>query len=263
MKFLSVIAANLKIYEHSFVKELRENAAVTEYADITFQKAVFATHFPTVNKHGMYFLKLYQHRSYVIALKNAAWLDGMYVDENKKGMSFRNQNDLLLVGGGAHRTGKKGGNWQELREFAQKYYPMAEEVTYWATQDCMSLDQVPYIGLYSKGLINCYVATGFCKWGMTSSMTAAMLLADLILEKENPYSQIFNPSRSMIKPQLFLNGMEAMKNLLTISRKRCPHMGCALKWNAVEHSWDCPCHGFRFDEDGCLLNNPANGNLLK
>lgn len=263
LKFLSVIAANLKIYEHSFVKELRENTAVTENAEITFEKAVFATHFPMDNKHGMYFRKLYQHRSYVIALKNAARLKGMYVDENKKGMSFRNHKDLLLVGGGAHRTGKKGGNWQELRQFAQEYYPTAEEVACWATQDCMSLDQVPYIGMYSKGLPNCYVAAGFCKWGMTSSMMAAMLLCDLILEKENPYSQIFDPSRSMIKPQLFLNGMEAIKNLLTISGKRCPHMGCALKWNAAEHSWDCPCHGSRFDEDGDLLNNPANGNLRK
>ena len=53
----------------------------------------------------------------------------------------------------------------------------------------------------------------------------------------------------------------ATKNLLTITKKRCPHMGCALKWNELEHSWDCPCHGSRFDEKGRLLDNPANGNL--
>ena len=261
LKFLSHLAANLKIYENTFVKEFKENTAVTGHGSITFKKAVFATHFPMDNKHGMYFLKLYQHRSYVISLKNAADLKGMYVDEALCGMSFRNYKDQLLVGGGDHRTGKEGGNWQELRNFAKKYYPMSEETGFWATQDCMSLDGIPYIGQYSRGLKNCFAATGFNKWGITSAMTAALLLTDLILERGNPYEEVFHPSRSMIKPQLFLNGWEAAKNLLTISPKRCSHMGCALKWNGQEHSWDCPCHGSRFDEKGRILDNPANGNL--
>lgn len=259
LKFLSRIAGRLKIYEYTFVKELKENTAVTDGGCITFQKAVFATHFPIDNKHGMYFLKLYQHRSYVIALKNAAALNGMYVDEDRRGMSFRNHGELLLIGGGAHRTGKKGGNWQEIRRFAEKYYPCAKEEAFWATQDCMSLDGIPYIGQYSRGLPNCFVATGFQKWGITSSMTAARLLTDLVLERENPYQELFSPSRSMIKPQLLFNGCEALKSLLTISTKRCPHMGCALKWNSIEHSWDCPCHGSRFDEQGRIMDNPANG----
>lgn len=65
----------------------------------------------------------------------------------------------------------------------------------------------------------------------------------------------------MLKPQLWVNGFEAVKNLLTPSEKRCPHLGCALKWNQAEHTWDCPCHGSRFDEDGRVLDNPANGDL--
>ena len=92
-------------------------------------------------------------------------------------------------------------------------------------------------------------------------MAAAKALKDLLLERENPYQEIFDPSRNMIKPQLLFNGAEAVKNLLTISKKRCPHMGCALKWNLAEHSWDCPCHGSRFDEAGKVLDNPANGDL--
>ena len=261
LKFLAETAKNLNIFEHTFVKELKENTAVTDEGSIAFKKAIFATHFPIDNKHGLYFLKLYQHRSYVIALKNAADLEGMYVDEARGGMSFRTYQDLLLIGGGGHRTGKKGGKWQELRDFAWKYYPQAEEVGYWAAQDCMSLDGLPYIGRYSPGMSNCFVATGFQKWGITSSMTAARLLTDMILEKENPYEEVFDPSRNMMKPQLLLNGCEAIKNLFTISSKRCPHMGCALKWNRQEQSWDCPCHGSRFDEDGEVLDNPANGNM--
>ena len=38
---------------------------------------------------------------------------------------------------------------------------------------------------------------------------------------------------------------------------RCPHMGCELEWNPEEKSWDCPCHGSRFNVDGQLLDNPA------
>lgn len=90
-------------------------------------------------------------------------------------------------------------------------------------------------------------------------MTAARLLTDMVLKKENPYTEVFNPSRNMRKPQLLVNGYEAMKNLLTISKKRCPHMGCALKWNETEHTWDCPCHGSRFDEKGSVIDNPAEG----
>jgi len=72
---------------------------------------------------------------------------------------------------------------------------------------------------------------------------------------------VFSPARRMLRPQLFGNIVESTANLLTLSRPRCPHMGCALKWNARERSWDCPCHGSRFAENGKLLNNPATGNL--
>ena len=261
LEFIFHIIPKLKIYEHSFVRELTENTAVTDKARITYKRAVFATHFPIDNKHGMYFLKMYQHRSYVLAVENAQQIKGMYVDESKTGLSFRSYNDLLLLGGGSHRTGKRGGDWQELRGYARRYYPSAVEKYYWATQDCMSLDGVPYVGQYSKGLPDCYVATGFNKWGMTSSMVAAMLLADMLEGKENPYELVFNPSRNMLKPQLFCNAGEAVLNLFTPTKKRCPHLGCALKWNAAERSWDCPCHGSRFDAEGGVIDNPATGDL--
>ncbi len=125
----------------------------------------------------------------------------------------------------------------------------------------MTLDSVPYIGQYSKGVSGYFVATGFEKWGMTSAMVSAMILTDLILGKESPYAEVFNPSRSMLKSQLLLNVGESTINLLTPTGKRCPHLGCALKWNESEHSWDCPCHGSRFDAEGGVIDNPATGDL--
>ena len=206
-------------------------------------------------------MKLYQHRSYVSAFKDAGNIDGMYVDEDDNGMSFRSYNGLLLMGGGGHRTGKKGGTWDEINSFAKKYYPNATLQYEWATQDCMSLDRVPYIGQYSKNTPDMYVATGFNKWGMSSSMVAAMIILDMIRGRENAVSEVFSPSRSILKPQLAINGFEATINLLTPTTRRCPHLGCALKWNKAEHTWDCPCHGSRFQENGELIDNPSTGSI--
>lgn len=260
LMFLLEIVKGLKIYEYTFIKDIAPHKAWSDEGEITADKIIVATHFPFLNKHGSYFLKLYQDRSYVIALKNAEDVHGMYMDEEKMGKSFRNYKDLLLIGGGSHRTGKAGGNWEELRAFAKQYFPTAKEMYAWATQDCMSLDQIPYIGRYSKRTPDLFVASGYNKWGMTTSMVAAMLLSDLIIGKKNEWEEVFSPSRSILKPQLFINGVEATKNLLTPTTKRCPHLGCALKWNPTEHTWDCPCHGSRFEKDGKIINNPATGN---
>ncbi len=263
LQFISAICSELNIYENTFVKKIENNTAKTDKGNIKADKIIVATHFPFINKHGSYFLKLYQHRSYVIALKNAPDVDGMYVDEAEKGMSFRNYNKMLLIGGGDHRTGKKGGGWQELRYFAKKNYPHSIEEYNWATQDCMSLDGIPYIGHYSKNTHNIYVASGFNKWGMTSSMVSGMILYDMVTGKRNNYAEVFSPQRSIIKPQLFANAFESTINLLTPTVKRCSHMGCALKWNSLEHTWDCPCHGSRFDKNGEIIDNPAIKSINK
>lgn len=259
LKFLSSVVADLPIYENTFVKEMKENTAVTDYANISADAVIVATHFPFINKHGSFFLKLYQHRSYVIALENAQDVNGMYVDDNKTGLSFRNYSKYLLLGGSGYRTGKKGCSWTELRDCAKLYYPDSKEYCCWAAQDCMSLDEMPYIGSYSKNTTRLFTATGFNKWGMTGAMLSAQILCDMVQDKENEYADIFSPSRSILTRQLVVNGFEAVTNLLSFTGRRCPHLGCALHWNAAEHSWDCACHGSRFDEGGKVLNNPANG----
>ena len=259
LKFAAAIAPGLRIYEHTPVRAVGGGAARTEHGRIAAERIITATHFPIWNRYGAYFLKLYQHRSYVIALENAPDVHGMYVDEAEKGLSFRNYQNLLLLGGGDHRTGKRGGGWKELQDFALKYYPDARLHCQWATQDCMSLDGAPYIGPYSRRTPQLFVATGFNKWGMTGSMVSAMILADLVTGRENEFAPAFTPSRTILRPQLAVNTAETLVNFLTPTPRRCPHLGCALKWNSQEHSWDCPCHGSRFAADGTLLENPATG----
>lgn len=263
LEFAAHIAGELPIFEYSPVRRMDGRTAVTDHGKIRAEKVIIATHFPFINAHGSYFLKLYQHRSYVLALENTNFPGGMYVSEEQNSPSLRCCGDLLLLGGGGHRTGKQGGGWKELSALASRAYPEAREVARWATQDCMSLDGIPYIGQYSRQTPGMYVATGFNKWGMTGSMAAANILTDLVLGRENPWAEVFSPSRSILKPQLALNAAEAAFNLLRPTRPRCPHMGCALKWNPQERSWDCSCHGSRFTEDGQLINNPAQRGLRK
>lgn len=259
LKLIKALAEGLKIYEHTFINEIMKNTAKSDFGNVQADKIIVTTHFPFINKHGSYFLKMYQQRSYVIALEGADNIGGMYIDESENGFSFRNYKNFIFIGGGGHKTGKNGGNWLILRDFAAQHYPGLKEKYFWAAQDCMTLDSIPYIGHYSKNTPNLFVATGFNKWGMSSAMAAADILSDMVTEKKNEYSEVFNPSRSILKPQLFVNGFSAAANLITPTPKRCPHLGCALKWNKAEHTWDCPCHGSRFEKSGKLIDNPATG----
>ena len=258
LKFLYRISEKLNIYEHTFVTKIKNNTAYTDKGKISAKKIIIATHFPFINKHGMYSAKMFQNRSYVLALSGAPDLNGMYLDESKSGYSFRNYKNWLLIGGGNHRTGKTNNDIQILKNFAVDTFPSCEIKYIWAAQDCISLDEVPYIGQYSILTPDIYTITGFNKWGFTSAMLASSILCDKLTGNNNIHADIFNPSRSMLNKQLFVNSINSAADFLSFSTKRCPHLGCALKYNKAEHSWDCPCHGTRINNNGYVLDNPAN-----
>ncbi|KXA07842.1 FAD-dependent oxidoreductase [Clostridium perfringens] len=306
LKFLKGISNELVIYENTRALEIKENLVVTSGGNITAKNIVVATHYPIMNAPGYYFMKMHQERSYVLALENTSEIDGMYIDLNKEGYSFRTYNNLLLLGGISHRTGEneEGGSYDELRKVAKRLYPKAKEKYYWSAQDCMTIDGIPYIGRYSSETPNIYVATGFNKWGMTSSMVSAMIISDMILEKENDFSEIFSPRRfdlSLSINNIANDLIETAKNFIAqkvsipsseiehiknghggiieyngdkvgvykdkegkeffVSTK-CTHLGCQLSWNADELTWDCPCHGSRFDYKGRLIGGPATKELV-
>ncbi len=305
LKFLRALAGGLNICEQTTVRSVEGNEIVTGRGTVTAQFIIFACHYPFVNAPGYYFMRMHQERSYVLALENAAKLEGMYYGVDADGLSFRPQGDLLLLGGGNHRTGENsaGGQYQKLREAAMRYWPESREVAHWSAQDCMTLDGVPYIGQFSLPTPNWFVATGFEKWGMTSSMVAALTLRDLITKEECPWAEVFSPLRftpSASAKTLMQETAQATKGLVRkflvppradiealpnghggvveydgekvgvykdengeafIVSVRCPHLGCQLEWNPDEKSWDCPCHGSRFDYRGNLIDNPAQQDL--
>lgn len=257
LKFGAGIVKNFKIYENTKVLDIDKSVVHTNKGKITANKIIVATHFPIIDAHGLYFMKMYQSRSYSIVYENAPDVNGIFVDEYDKGFSFRNYKNMLIICGGDHRTGKRGGCFDQISSLQQKYYPDAVEKYRYATQDCMTSDNIPYIGVYSKHTPNLYVATGFNKWGMTTSAVAAHILFDTVIYGNSEYKELYNPRRSMITPQLFVNAAVSVCDMLFPTVKRCSHLGCALKWNDAEKTWDCPCHGSRFDQDGQVLDNPA------
>ena len=51
------------------------------------------------------------------------------------------------------------------------------------------------------------------------------------------------------------------KNEIFAVKPYCSHLGCELSWNNLEKTWDCPCHGSRYDYKGNLLNEPSKKGL--
>ena len=269
----NTIAPGFLILENTRITKLRQWKdggweAYSEFGTILADQVVIASHFPFVDRRGGYFMKMHQSRSLVIAgdVPEDRLLKGMYKDEAEGGLSFREAEGMLLVGGGSGRPGNLDMNWQDLHKNAENCFPGWKTRYYWAVQDCMTLDQIPYIGPYygkigesDHGL---WVASGFNKWGMTGSMVSAMVLTDQICGRENKYGELFRPNRSAMKPQLFLNSVHSAAGLMTPKIPRCRHLGCALNWNEEEKTWECPCHGSRYDEAGRCIEGPSVKDLF-
>lgn len=268
------IYENTKVVSH----EKAENGfIVTAQAEgknrqIKCQYLVVATRYPIFNVPGFYFVKMYQELEYGIAIKANVDLKGMYVSCEVPTISFRgyeeNGEKYVLVVGNGHKTGEKTQNngFEVLENFAKTYFPDGEIVYRWNVEDCIGLDKIPYIGEYSEVRENMYVATGFKKWGMTSSNVAANLITDKIMGRKSPYEEIFNSTRlEAIKNREEIKNMlkEVGENVIMprlkgeTHKKYCAHLGCEVSWNEVTKTWDCPCHGSRYEKDGHLIEGPS------
>ncbi len=304
LEFLLPISNKLEIYENTPVTKIEKNLVFTRRARVTADKIIFACHFPFVNFPGLYFAKMHQERSYVIAVDNVEQLSGMYYGLDKDGLSFRSFSNILLLGGGSHRTGKNedGGKYEMLKEKAHKFWKNAKVISHWSAQDCITGDGIPYIGQFSRKNKNIFVATGFNKWGMTSSAVCAQIISKSIVTGKNEET-VFSPMRNVnfeVLGEIIKDSAQALKSIssqfITFTGKnpnklekdsaavcaldgkkkaiykdenakehiitsRCPHLGCEMKWNADDKTWECPCHGSRFSVDGNVLNEPAQKDI--
>lgn len=268
---------------------------------------IVATHFPFINIPGFYFTKMYQSTSYVIAVETKKTLpSGMYVSNSSPIFSFRtakyNGKDVLIVAGGDHKTGDSvnyDDTYGVLENEVKKYYPDSSVLFKWSSNDCISLDKIPYVGSYSAFTPNMFVGTGFKKWGFSSSNIAANIIVDKICGKQNKFEYLFDSSR--LKP---IKNFKELKNVSVQTSKSlifdkfkvkdydfsnisndsgsvvkidgvnvgiykdpdgnvfavnpvCSHLGCLLAWNNADKTWDCPCHGSRFNYRGECISDPA------
>ena len=189
-----------------------------------------------------------------------------------------------------------------LKEYGSEVFGVDKYLFEWSTQDYITPDGIPYIGYLNTIRDNILVATGFAKWGMTNGTAAAMMLSDIYTEGRSKYSNTFTPSRTegyftsnFFKENLdvgvqYISGKLRIASkdmpdrgdakIATIDKKKfgvyrddndvfhivdimCTHLGCELKWNPLEKSWDCPCHGSRFNFEGDILEGPATIPLKK
>lgn len=302
-----------KIFINSVVTDVKKRdegyISYTEKYKIKSKYVVMATHYPFINFPGLYFSKMYQVTSYALGIETTGnSFNGMYINAGDPALSFRtakyNDKRLIIIAGGNHKTGyspdsEQNYGYKFLEKKANEFYPNCRILYKWNTRDCVSLDKIPYIGEFSNLMPNMYVATGFNKWGMTSSNVAANIITDSILGVENKYSKIYDSTR--LKP---IKNMEELKNMtkqvvqsfienrikipeedLNAIKKdnggiikidgttvgiyknkdgeiwavnpTCTHLGCLLTWNNVDKTWDCPCHGSRFDFTGKNIYDPA------
>lgn len=189
------------------------------------QYVIIASHFPFFDKKGLYFSRMYVERSYAIGLKTKTdYPGGMYLSVDDPIRSLRytpmNGEKLVIIGGENHQTGQGPDtlkHYLALESFADVNFGIEEYKYRWSTQDLITIDKLPYIGEITKDSPRILIATGYRKWGMTNGTTAARLLADVILEKENPYRELFAPTR-------LFQADPSMKKLITINADVAGHL---------------------------------------
>ncbi|QUH19549.1 FAD-dependent oxidoreductase [Alkaliphilus sp. B6464] len=280
---------------------------------ITASKIIIASHYPFSNIRGLYVARIYQERAYIVAIKaKSKFPDGMYINAERPARSLRSHpfgddQELVLVVGENHKTGHGNDintHYENLIDFANENFEVEEVLYRWSAQDCMTMDDIPFIGSINSAHPNIYIATGFKKWGMTSSTVSAMILKDLIVNGESPWAEVYDPSRFINAGSIWTfikENLDVAVNLiwgklspgsinpdiekgqgkvididgqkvgayrdeegkLYFVNTTCTHMGCEVKWNDAERTWDCPCHGSRFSPIGDVIEGPAFGPLEK
>jgi Rieske Fe-S protein len=164
------------------------------------------------------------------------------------------------------------------------------------------MDGLAFIGKDPSGLENVYIVTGDSGMGMTHGTIAGILLSDLIMGRENPWAEVYDPSRKPVRglPEFVKENINVAAQYADwakggdvasvdqippgegavlrdgVSKQAvyrtddgqfhamsavCTHLGCIVNWNKAEKSWDCPCHGSRFDAFGKVINGPATKEL--
>lgn len=300
LKFIDGVIKKLdgkvKIYEevlaNSLIKKDDGYIVKTSKGNISAKRVIMACHYPFFLWPRMFPIKTYIKREYVSAGKINEGKNYSAISIDKDLHSVRFYKDYLIYGSGEHRLTNKINylkNYEKSKNDFKKYFGIMPKYT-WMNQDIMSNDYLPFIG---KVRDNLYVSLGYNAWGMTNGVLGGKIIANIILNGKSKYQELFNPNRVNIL--MMLNSLVGMVHYLKgyaeglfiknnpeyiiidgllhgiyiddkgykhVVRLICPHMKCFLTFNKAEETWDCPCHGSRFDLDGQVITGPASDNIL-
>lgn len=270
----------------------------TKKNKIKAKKVVLACHYPFFIYPFFFPLKGYLERSYVSASKIENSKDVSIINTGKeiKSVRYHSVEDMsyFIYLNGSHNLDTKYNvkeNFNNLIKDLDMFKIKPDYV--WTNHDIITNDSLPYIGYLEDNLI---IGTGYNTWGMTNGSLAGKVISDIILEKENEYISLFNPKRSkpisnifsiindiyssakpFIENKIIKNKSFYSKNITFETRNgevvaiykdsknkehivynKCPHLKCSLIFNEAEKTWDCPCHGSRFDIDGKCIQGPSS-----
>ncbi|HEX3028337.1 MAG TPA: FAD-dependent oxidoreductase [Clostridia bacterium] len=199
-----------QIYEQSRVINIEEDGSYILITDkgkkVTAEKVILASHYPCYNKAGLYFARIWPDRSYALGVRvKEKYPGGMYITAEEPARSLRSQSsddgELIIIGGEHHKTGQGEDtikHYHALVDYSVENFTVEDIPFRWSTQDCMTLDDIPYVGRFTSDTPNMYIATGFGKWGMTNSTASSLILRDLIIDGRSPWQEVYNPSRQTV-----------------------------------------------------------------
>jgi len=279
---------------------------VTDRGTIQADRVVVATNTPFY-RADEFTSRLTPTRSHVLGLRlNGTIPKGLHYGIDGNGQSIRRQpmkeGALLMVGSWFKdkTIDDVTLQYEKIEQIAWSQFDVGSIDYHWWTRDLKTPDRLPFIGRM-PGSENIYMAAGFGGWGMTTSVVAATVIADLIAGRDNPGAALFDPARdtgestSVSMPSNIkeeggpkeaegrsdmeeLNNGEGMvidmdgvkvavyrddEGNISGHAAKCTHMGCVVDFNPQEKTWDCPCHGSRYSADGKVIQGPASVDLEK
>ena len=260
------------IYENTSIKKIEKYnthySCYTEKNKIVAKKVIIASHYPYFIFPYFFPIKCSLEKSYLSAsrckCKNIS-----LISYSNPFISIRNYKDYLIYLSNSHDITKDTCDKKHFNELIKKVNNLKLNPEYiWSNIDIMTNDGLPYIGEIKKNLL---IGTGYNTWGISNGFLAGKILSDIINKKENAYLELFSPKR--INLTKFMEGITDIgKNIRGYTNgfinknytkaSLCPHAKCKLIYNEIEQTWDCPCHGSRFDKTGKCINGPANKNII-
>ena len=271
LKLISGLVNNLSnIYENTSIKKIKKvDDSYLCYADkfiIKSKYVIIASHYPFFNIPYLFPIKAHLEKSY-LSCSSYKHDKVSLISYSNPFISIRTYQDNLIYLSNSHVINKDTCDKHNFNELIKKISNLSLVPSYlWSNTDIITNDGLPYIGKIDKNML---IATGYNTWGLSTSILAGKILCDILLNKVNDYITLFDPKRNNFEQIIggvgniyknfngYVNGFIKSKNRIT-----CPHMGCKLIYNEIEKSFDCPCHGSRFNKIGEVIMSPANKKIF-